>query len=67
MVVRESIQDVFLTFYQRYLLSKATFPMDVEFEVSDFFELLRPKLVRFTTFEAANQECERLQQVRRAS
>jgi regulator of nonsense transcripts 2 len=39
-----------------YILSKAKPPMDVDFMVSDTFELLRPKMHIFSTYEEANAE-----------
>lgn len=45
---------------QMYTLSKATVPMDVEFMLSDTFELLRPKLVLFKTFSEAAQAVEEM-------
>ena len=36
--------DVFLVYFQRYLLTKSALPMDVEFDVQDLLDLLRPKV-----------------------
>ncbi|KAL3689456.1 hypothetical protein R1sor_015765 [Riccia sorocarpa] len=47
--------DRFLLYFQRYVLSKGVIPLDVEFDLQDLFADLRPKMVRFTTFEEANQ------------
>ena len=52
--------DRFLTFFQRYTLTKELVPMDVTFMLDDMFETLRPKLVRFKTFPEANEECKAL-------
>ncbi|GAA5918328.1 hypothetical protein JCM6882_008215 [Rhodosporidiobolus microsporus] len=45
--------DNFLVFFQMYVLSKGTLPMDVGFMYSDTLEQLRPKLSRFQTFPEA--------------
>lgn len=38
--------DRFLTFFQRYILSKPSLTMDMEFDLADLFERLRPDLKR---------------------
>lgn len=38
--------DRFLTYFQRYILSKPPLSMDIEFQISDVFEQLRPELHR---------------------
>ncbi|KAI8096391.1 armadillo-type protein [Halteromyces radiatus] len=48
--------DHFLTFFQMYILSKAKPPMDVDFMISDTFEMLRPKMHIFSSYEEANAE-----------
>ncbi|CAO3634305.1 unnamed protein product [Cunninghamella blakesleeana] len=48
--------DHFLVFFQMYILSKSKPPMDVDFMVSDTFEMLRPKMHIFSTYEEANAE-----------
>ncbi|CAG8474585.1 970_t:CDS:10 [Diversispora eburnea] len=48
--------DDFLIFFQMYILTKQKMPMDVEFMVSDLFEILRPKMVLFKTYEEAAEE-----------
>ncbi|KAK9825703.1 hypothetical protein WJX81_008105 [Elliptochloris bilobata] len=45
--------DRFLAFFQRYLLAKLPLPVDVEFDVQDLVEALRPNLVRFARYEEA--------------
>ncbi|MEW5297640.1 MAG: hypothetical protein WDW36_000836 [Sanguina aurantia] len=45
--------DRFLTFLQAYLLSKPTLPLDVDFDLQDVFQRVRPKLHRFATHEEA--------------
>ncbi|KAG6555992.1 hypothetical protein Mapa_001932 [Marchantia paleacea] len=47
--------DRFLLYFQRYVLSKGVIPLDVEFDLQDLFADLRPKMVRFSTFDEANQ------------
>ena len=41
--------DRFLVYFQRYILSKPPLSMDIEFEISDVFEHLRPDLERYGT------------------
>ena len=36
--------DVFLVYFPRYLFTKSSLPMDVEFDVQDLLDLLRPKV-----------------------
>jgi regulator of nonsense transcripts 2 len=43
--------DRFLLYFQRYILSKTSIPWDIEFTISDTFSRLRPKMVRFNTWE----------------
>ncbi|CAL8462985.1 g2519 [Coccomyxa elongata] len=45
--------DRFLAFFQRYILAKPSLPLDIEFDVQDLFEQLRPKMERHTSFEVA--------------
>lgn len=45
--------DQFLVVFQMYILCKDEMPMDVEFMVSDTFEVLRPKTARLKTIEEA--------------
>eukprot|EP00850_Spirogloea_muscicola_P011490 SM000071S21114 [mRNA] locus=s71:436824:443196:- [translate_table: standard] len=47
--------DHFLVYFQRYILSKIGTPLDLEFDLQDLFAELRPKLVRYGTFEEAQQ------------
>lgn len=49
--------DRFLSFFQRYSLTKEMVPMDISFMLDDMFETLRPKLQRFKTFAEANDQC----------
>ena len=49
--------DRFLTFFQRYTLTKELVPMDITFMLDDMFDTLRPKLVRSKTFPEANEDC----------
>ncbi|KAH7445318.1 hypothetical protein KP509_01G002200 [Ceratopteris richardii] len=43
--------DRFLLYFQRYILSKGSIPLDVEFDLQDLFAKLRPKMIRFSSFE----------------
>ncbi|KAI9146462.1 armadillo-type protein [Paraphysoderma sedebokerense] len=54
--------DVFLTFFQMYIFTKDKLPMDVEYLVDDTFELLRPKMKRFETYEEAVEAVEKIRQ-----
>ncbi|KAK9806738.1 hypothetical protein WJX72_000988 [[Myrmecia] bisecta] len=45
--------DRFLLYFQRYVLAKPMLPLDVEFDVQDLLEHLRPALQRFETFAEA--------------
>eukprot|EP00271_Cylindrocystis_brebissonii_P022269 TRINITY_DN8510_c0_g1_i1.p1 TRINITY_DN8510_c0_g1~~TRINITY_DN8510_c0_g1_i1.p1 ORF type:complete len:572 (+),score=153.24 TRINITY_DN8510_c0_g1_i1:177-1718(+) len=53
--------DRFLLYFQRYVLSKAAIPLDVEFDLQDLFADLRPKLVRFATYEEAHAAIEQVE------
>lgn len=53
--------DVFLVYFQRYLLAKGPRTHDAEFMVQDSFEQLRPKLTFFKTYEEANNEVEQIE------
>lgn len=46
--------DRFLLYFQRYVLSKGTIPLDVEFDLQDLFAELRPKMARYSTLEEAS-------------
>eukprot|EP01018_Ginkgo_biloba_P009187 Gb_41555 [translate_table: standard] len=46
--------DKFLVYFQRYILSKGGIPLDIEFDLQDLFADLRPKMVRYSSFEEAN-------------
>ncbi|KAI9293747.1 ARM repeat-containing protein [Neoconidiobolus thromboides FSU 785] len=50
-----SIMNEFLTLFQLYILSKPFIPIDVQFAINDTFELLRPKLNLFVTYEEAEE------------
>lgn len=51
--------DRFLIFFQRYYLAKGPVPLSAAFAVDDTFELLRPKLDRFTNLQEAWEACQR--------
>ncbi|KAH1209856.1 Regulator of nonsense transcripts UPF2 [Glycine max] len=46
--------DRFLIHFQRYILSKGTLPLDIEFDLQDLFVDLRPNMVRYTSIEEVN-------------
>ncbi|KAJ3039787.1 hypothetical protein HDV00_011914 [Rhizophlyctis rosea] len=52
--------DQFLVFLQMYILTKTRPPMDVDFLISETFELLRPNMRLFETYEEAVQEVNRI-------
>ncbi|GMG99374.1 hypothetical protein Nepgr_001214 [Nepenthes gracilis] len=43
--------DRFLIHFQRYILSKGSLPLDIEFDIQDIFADLRPNMTRHTTIE----------------
>ena len=47
--------DRYLVYFQHYLMGKEFIPLEVEFMVSDTIELVRPRLKRVKTFQAAHQ------------
>eukprot|EP00899_Mesostigma_viride_P014202 jgi/Mesvir1/22783/Mv14173-RA.1 len=47
--------DRFLAYFQRYIFSKAQVPMDIEFALQDVFEMLRPRMVVFGSYEEAHE------------
>lgn len=47
--------DFFLTYFQYYLCTKDSLPMDVEFIVQDAFNLTRPQWKLITSFEEASR------------
>ncbi|KAG8388138.1 hypothetical protein BUALT_Bualt02G0094700 [Buddleja alternifolia] len=46
--------DRFLIHFQRYILSKGVLPLDIEFDLQDLFVELRPKMIRYSSFEEVN-------------
>ncbi|KAG1175001.1 hypothetical protein G6F70_000728 [Rhizopus microsporus] len=52
--------DNFLVFFQMYVLSKSKPPMDIDFMISDTFEMLRPQLTIIPTYEQANEAVDRM-------
>ncbi|XP_021910214.1 regulator of nonsense transcripts UPF2 [Carica papaya] len=46
--------DRFLIHFQRYILSKGSLPLDVEFDLQDLFADLRPNVTRYTSLEEVN-------------
>eukprot|EP01114_Cavostelium_apophysatum_P008182 TRINITY_DN2050_c0_g1_i2.p1 TRINITY_DN2050_c0_g1~~TRINITY_DN2050_c0_g1_i2.p1 ORF type:complete len:1232 (-),score=430.22 TRINITY_DN2050_c0_g1_i2:182-3877(-) len=59
--------DRYLTFFQRYILSKPLIPMDVEFAISDSLEVLRPQLIRYETFDQAAEEVAKIEREEHAN
>lgn len=59
--------DVFLKYFQRYVLAKGDLPIDVDFTVQDCFELLRPKLKQYTSFDEACEDVARIEEIDRKS
>jgi len=53
--------DVYLTYFQRYLLSKIKMPSEVEFMVQDTIDMLRPKFVYYKTYDEAKKEVEKIE------
>ncbi|ODQ55597.1 ARM repeat-containing protein [Saitoella complicata NRRL Y-17804] len=52
--------DMFLAFFQFYIHTKATLPMDVEFGVQDAFQLIRPDFKVHTSLEEAAKELDEI-------
>ncbi|CAG8606881.1 31439_t:CDS:10, partial [Gigaspora margarita] len=48
--------DDFLVFFQMYILTKQKLSMDIEFMIADLFEMLRPNMVLYKTYEEAAEE-----------
>ncbi|CAI0411623.1 unnamed protein product [Linum tenue] len=46
--------DRFLLHFQRYILSKGSLPLDVEFDLQDLFADLRPNMIRYSSAEEVN-------------
>ena len=53
--------DRFLMYFQRYCLSKVDPPVDLEFDLQDLYELLRPNLKRFDNLEDACKAVEAME------
>ena len=49
--------DRFLVYFQRYILSKPALSMDIEFELSDLFEKLRPDMHRYSHPQSPPIDC----------
>ncbi|RKP25779.1 armadillo-type protein, partial [Syncephalis pseudoplumigaleata] len=45
--------DAFLTFFQMYCLTKNQMPMDVDYMVKDLYDLLRPNMPLYASYEDA--------------
>ncbi|CAG8551824.1 10052_t:CDS:10, partial [Dentiscutata erythropus] len=48
--------DDFLVFFQMYILTKQKLSMDIEFMIADLFEMLRPNMILYKTYEEAAEE-----------
>ncbi|CAN4125595.1 unnamed protein product [Withania somnifera] len=46
--------DRFLMHFQRYVLNKGVFPLDIEFDLQDLFAELRPNMTRYASIEEVN-------------
>ncbi|KAL5711202.1 Regulator of nonsense transcripts upf2 [Ranunculus cassubicifolius] len=46
--------DRFLVYFQQYILSKGSVPLDIEFDLQDLFLDLRPNMTRYTSIEEVN-------------
>ncbi|XP_031488247.1 regulator of nonsense transcripts UPF2 [Nymphaea colorata] len=46
--------DKFLIYFQRYVLSKGSIPLDIEFDIQDLFADLRPNMTRYSSVEEVN-------------
>ncbi|XP_041998089.1 regulator of nonsense transcripts UPF2-like [Salvia splendens] len=57
--------DQFLIHFQRYILSKCVLPLDVEFDLQDLFVDLRPKMIRYSSFEEVNVALSDLEELER--
>ncbi|KAI8805570.1 armadillo-type protein [Cladochytrium replicatum] len=58
--------DVFLVFFQMYARTKIHLPMDVEFLLTETFELLRPNLIIYPTYEEAAAEVNKIAMAQQA-
>lgn len=52
--------DVFLKQFQRYILSKSYVSLDLEFMILDTFEIIRPDMKLYKTYEEADEECKKI-------
>ncbi|KAL1562893.1 Regulator of nonsense transcripts upf2 [Salvia divinorum] len=57
--------DRFLIHFQRYILRKGVLPLDVEFDLQDLFVELRPKMIRYSSFEEVNAALSDLEELER--
>lgn len=55
--------DRFLTFFQKYILSKNYLPMLLEFMVLDIFEFLNPNMVFYKNIKDVTEACNKIIQV----
>ncbi|CAH8386819.1 unnamed protein product [Eruca vesicaria subsp. sativa] len=59
--------DQFLIHFQRYILSKAHLPLDIEFDLQDLYANLRPNMIRYTTIDEVNAAILQLEEREHAS
>ncbi|RIA79977.1 armadillo-type protein [Glomus cerebriforme] len=52
--------DDFLVFFQMYILTKQILSMDIEFMIADLFEMLRPDMTIYKTYEEAAAEVDKM-------
>jgi len=53
--------DIFLTYLQKYMLSKNYMSLDLQFMVLDTYENLRPEMTLCKTYEEAVEECKKVE------
>ncbi|XP_010253476.1 PREDICTED: regulator of nonsense transcripts UPF2 isoform X2 [Nelumbo nucifera] len=58
--------DKFLIYFQRYILSKGSIPLDIEFDLQDLFADLRPNMTRYSSIEEVNAALVELEEHERA-
>lgn len=59
--------DRFLVYFQQYILSKGSVPLDIEFDLQDLFSDLRPNMTRYSSIEEVNAALVELEEHERAN
>lgn len=59
--------DRFLVYFQQYILSKGSVPLDIEFDLQDLFADLRPNMTRYSSIEEVNAALVELEEHERAN